>query len=72
MAGVQARKEEEKKRESHKQTIHKVPVCSDLLLSVCLDLEFKYRANTHRWTGFQTLEYQVSLNPPFKKRMFFD
>lgn len=26
MAGVQARKEEEKKRESHKQTIHKVPV----------------------------------------------
>lgn len=32
MAGVQARKEEEKKRESHKQTIHKVPVSSDLFL----------------------------------------
>lgn len=32
MAGVQARKEEEKKRESHKQTIHKVPVQCDLHL----------------------------------------
>lgn len=32
MAGVQARKEEEKKKESHKQTIHKVPVWQDSLL----------------------------------------
>lgn len=32
MAGVQARKEEEKKRESHKQTIHKVPLWAALLL----------------------------------------
>lgn len=31
MAGVQARKEEEKKRESHKQTIHKV----QLLICFC-------------------------------------
>lgn len=32
MAGVQTRKEEEKKRESHKQTIHKVPLSDDLTL----------------------------------------
>lgn len=32
MAGVQTRKEEEKKRESHKQTIHKVPPSDDLTL----------------------------------------
>ena len=32
MASVHARKEEEKKRENHKQTIHKVPLCSDLFL----------------------------------------
>ena len=31
MAGVQARKEEEKKKESYKQTIHKVPLGSALL-----------------------------------------
>lgn len=32
MAGVQARKEEEKKKESHKQTIHKVPLWSAIIL----------------------------------------
>lgn len=32
MAGVQTRKEEEKKRESQKQTIHKVPLSDDLTL----------------------------------------
>lgn len=48
MAGVQARKEEEKKRESHKQTIHKVPARCDLHLFVfvCLDLHFDYVTNT--------------------------
>lgn len=33
MAGVQTRKEDEKKRESHKQTLHKVPLSADLTLS---------------------------------------
>ena len=42
MAGVQARKEEEKKRESHKQTIHKVPIWSVDVVFVCLGLELKY------------------------------
>lgn len=37
IAGVQARKEEEKKKESHKQTIHKVPGRADFLFFVCLD-----------------------------------
>lgn len=32
MAGVQTRKEDEKKRESHKQTLHKVPLSADLSL----------------------------------------
>lgn len=47
MAGVQARKEEEKKRESHKQTIHKVPLWSDLLLLSSSDwIWTEYAANT--------------------------
>lgn len=47
MAGVQARKEEEKKRESHKQTIHKVQVWTVLLLSSLsvLVLGFKCTGN---------------------------
>lgn len=47
MAGVQARKEEEKKRESHKQTIHKVPLRSVVVM--WLDLGFKCTANTKQW-----------------------
>lgn len=40
MAGVQARKEEERKREGHKQTIHKVPLSSHRVVFVCLRLQF--------------------------------
>lgn len=56
MAGVQARKEEEKKRESHKQTIHKVPLRSSdsLLLSMSLSLHShsKHAVHTQCWPLF--------------------
>ena len=46
MAGIQARKEEEKKRESHKQTIHKVPLSWFApAVFVYPDLAFNYAGN---------------------------
>lgn len=64
MAGVQARKEEEKKRESHKQTIHKVPLRADLLLlslSVWIKSLIIKQVNMKR--ASQTVDEQVSSGP---------
>uniref|UniRef100_A0A667ZP84 Leucine rich repeat containing 49 n=1 Tax=Myripristis murdjan TaxID=586833 RepID=A0A667ZP84_9TELE len=60
MAGVQARKEEEKKRESHKQTIHKVPLRSSDLLLLSMSLSMHSHSNDAGGGSVQSLSLSDS------------